>query len=119
MRLELLLPKFALGRSIECKRIGARFDPGSPQQLIKGSDLLASDWELVDEPAPHDWKECKADYLAAIASCNSAIARLEREVADARDKFTSLKGSYDQLHAAATQNKKVLDDVEALAKRLA
>lgn len=62
-----------------------RTEPLNQSTVLTRADLLASDWELVEEPEPHDWKKCKADYLAAIASCNATIARLERELAEARE----------------------------------
>lgn len=82
-------------------------------------DLLASDWELVDEPEtpPYVCAVTVKRLEDELRSARTAIARLEYELSAANHKFTSLKGSYGQLHAAATQNKKVLDDVEALAKR--
>jgi hypothetical protein len=87
-------------------------EDGTKPHINVRRDLLASDWEVVEEPAPAkpdccDRRTCVD--ISAVEQRDTTIARLTRE----RD---GLRGAYAELRAVAENNAAILDKLDATVK---
>lgn len=90
------------------KQTGERPIVRSPQYMVTltWSDLLASDWELVEKPDPppptwtqlHDANAEIKHLEGQTESYGATISRLERELSEANDYAVDFKRTVERLH---------------------
>ena len=131
MRFAEVLPHLEAGRRVRRRSWNPVAAFGVGYAPLDCRDILASDWEVVEEPAPakpapvptcsscgehpsavYCKKRCPHDAQPACKQCDLLafqVARLTRE----RD---GLKGAYDELRAVAENNAAILDKVDAIVR---
>lgn len=104
MRLSEVLPYLEAGRRVRrASWVATGYEwfvlgPTAPSRaLANTTDLLASDWEVVEEPAP-----AKPDPRPHVCSCNEAlrqdVARLTRERDEAKARGDGMADSAATFH---------------------